>query len=281
MGDSEAALNLGEIRQKIQVEAPARRRELLEGFASQPGEEVDRLLISFMEDPSAEVRRTVVGIMRRRGLEDRDFYSRAAEDTSALVKRTAMAALKSLEKLHQRQKTLSLQLFRRIGVANADRLREESYFVRLLQSKEKETRADALRRLGDVPTPWATQLLLRGLRDESWTNRTVAVQLLGRRDDVCQETLYERLHDPLWYLRSTAVEVLGLRQETGAVEKMVHLTRDSNVEVRCALADSLGCIGGEAAARLLELLLADKNFTVRTKAEKAIKSIRRLTQEKA
>lgn len=278
MGDSEAVLNLEEVRRKIQEEKPGKRRELLEGFATQPGEEVDRLLMSFLEDGSAEVRRSVVAIMRRRGFEDREFYARAAEDASALVKRTALAALKSLDRLQQRRQTLSYQLFRRVGGPAGERVRDESYYVRVLASKDKQTRLEGIQKLAEVDTPWSSQILLRSLRDESWTNRTTGVAALARRRELDLDAVYERLHDQLWYLRSTAIEILGLRKERSAVERMAHLSRDTNVEVRCALADALGRIGGESALRLLEVLLGDSNYTVRTKAENAVKAIRRTAQ---
>ncbi len=279
MGDNEVAINLEEAVRKIHEEKPQKRRDLLEEFASQPGDDVDRIIMSFMEDSSADVRRAVVGIMRRRGFEDREFYSHAAEDSSAMVKRTALAALKSLDRVRERQRTLSDHIFRRVGISG-DRSREEGYFSRMIQSQDKNVRIDAIKRLMDVQAPWVPDLLLQALRDESWTNRTAAVDALAERQDLDIELLNERLHERLWYLRSTAVEILGRRKDPSAVGKMAHLVKDQNVEVRGALAESLGEIGGPECACLLEFLVADPNYSVRVTAEKALKSIRRHEQEK-
>jgi len=279
MADSDVTLDLAEARRKIQQEKPARRRELLEGMVSQGGEEVDRLIMSFMDDASADVRRTVVGLMRRRGFENREFYSRASEDPSAIVKRTALAAIGSLDRLRERQRSLSDHLFRRVQSAT-DRSREEGYFSRALQNPDKNIRMEAIRRLGEIDAPWVLDTLLEGLRDESWTNRTAIVKILGLRAELPPEPLLERLRDRLWYIRSTAVEILGFRREAAAVSKMAHLVKDTNVEVRTALADALGRIGGPEAARLLELLTSDPNYSVRVTAEKAVKALRRHGQER-
>lgn len=281
MGESEGILNLEEARLKIQSEKPVRRRELLESFASQPGEDIDRLLMSFMEDASADVRRAVVGIMRRRGFEDPEFYSRATQDESELVRRTASAALKSLDRLRARQRSLTDHLFRRVGSSGQEKARDESYFVRLLQSKDKETRLEAIRKMSDVDTPWVGALLLRSLRDESWTNRTCAVRALVKRTEITSDMICEKLREQLWYLRSTAVEILGYRQDPSAIPRLAPLVKDANVEVRGAVAEALGRIGGDEAARVLEHLIADANYAVRTKAEKALREIRKKLHEKA
>ncbi|MEW6365559.1 MAG: HEAT repeat domain-containing protein [Acidobacteriota bacterium] len=281
MGEGEAALDVEDVRRKIQLERPLKRRELLESFSSQAGEEIDRLIMSFIDDPSPDVRRAVVAMMRRRGFENKDFYERAAQDHSDAVKRSAEAALKSLDKLRERQQSLSWQVFRRVPTGGAERTKDEGHFSRSLQARDKQTRLEAIQRLGAVETPWANELLLRALTDESWTNRMAAVQILSRRKDLDVEVLHQLLHDQLWFLRASAVEILGRRGDQASTEKMTGLVKDSNVDVRLALAEALGRIGGAAAAKLLEFLLQDPNYTVRVTAQNAMSNIRKRHQEKA
>ena len=135
--------------------------------------------------------------------------------------------------------------------------------IQNLYAPEKETRADATRKLINVGAP-AVEGLLACLSDDLWFVRYRAAEALGAIGDPRScGPLTAALADPKDHVRYMAAKSLGKMGVSGAKEQLVSLLDDENEYVRRITAQSLGLIGdGNDIALLLKARANESDLRV-------------------
>ncbi|MBZ4420028.1 HEAT repeat domain-containing protein [Myxococcus sp. RHSTA-1-4] len=172
---------------------------------------------------------------------------------------------------------------------------------------EEEARYRALQEL-DPRTAGALEVLVAGLHDESWRVRHVAAEALKRLPssrDVAERlicVLGERgetgarnaaaealaglggaalgplvrlLSHPDPDQRKFAADILGQLGQRAAEPALVLALEDTDLNVRVAVSEALGRVGGDRSARALEELLADPEPLLRLSALEGLALLRR------
>jgi HEAT repeat protein len=127
-----------------------------------------------------------------------------------------------------------------------------------LTSAEPKVRFDAVRALGDLADPRATDLLAKALEDEDPSVRSEAAYVLGERgDEGVGEPLIAAIEDP--DVQAAAAGALGKIGEYRAVRPLIGCLDDEQVLVQIAAARALGEIGDDRATIPLLKFARDHN----------------------
>ncbi|MCX7973967.1 MAG: HEAT repeat domain-containing protein [Candidatus Aminicenantes bacterium] len=148
--------------------------------------------------------------------------------------------------------------------------------AKIKATQNKELRTKMLMAIAKIREPWVLPILLEALADPSEGVREKIINQLINRDDLAYEDLSLRLKNQPWFVKVAVLKILGLKKERRAIEKLVKILDDPNIEVRRHLAICLGQIGAKEGVPLLVKLLRDSSRYVRLAAEEAMRQISRL-----
>ncbi len=138
---------------------------------------------------------------------------------------------------------------RRHPLATAYRL------FRLRRARSASDRAAAVRDLGVLASPLATDALVRALDDPNPdVRRQAAISIGESRDPAATAALLSELDDPEVDTRPEVIRALGRVGSAEAVPHLIRLLRDPDWQVRISSMAALGRIGGtEATQALIEM----------------------------
>lgn len=257
-------------------------------------------LIAALSDPMASVRRLALEALARLGA-DGDTASACLallHDQDAAVRRAAVAALAAIapdaaERLAG--VTADTDPTVRRALASAVSALDDHTAAVLLCDVEPEVRAETLAQLEQAPRPSLLPLVRATVDDPAWRVRRAAVRAIrAARDEVAAALLVPRLIDESSLvraesrrtlaelfdrrlpdvvaaelaggaapLRRTLVYLLGECCAGDALEAIAERARDSDPEVRIAVARTLATVPGEQARHVVDGLLADDDPAVR------------------
>lgn len=156
------------------------------------------------------------------------------------------------------------------SMSKQDRRLYRSVLRKIRAAKNRQKRLELIETMISIKDSWTSDVLLESLDDTNEEIRKLIIQELGKRDHLDLELVAEKLSHPLWYVKSSTLKILGLKGDKGVLIHIEALLTEPNVEVRRALASSLGNIGGKKSLSLLLKLSKDRNQFVRASAEEAI-----------
>ncbi len=136
-------------------------------------------------------------------------------------------------------------------------------------------RRRALEGLGGSSHPGVTRILENAQYDEDLLMRSSALYAMGRTADVRWIAyLLPHLESETPELRMEAARALGELEAKAAVDPMIRMLDDEpDTEVRFAILEALGQIGGEKAKRALELAADSENEAEAAVAEMALEQL--------
>lgn len=144
------------------------------------------------------------------------------------------------------------------------------FLGKLGETRGPDKRLSILKACARLERPWIEELFWRSLADPCEYVRDFLIRELIAFKEVKREHAVEMLTRPPWYARCAILKVAAGRKMADLVPYLASLVNDPNIELKRAVADTLGAIGGESALRLLISLRKDTNPLVRMAAEKAI-----------
>ena len=116
-------------------------------------------------------------------------------------------------------------------------------------ARNVETRDPILRALGRIGDGWSARRLMLLFADQEQAVRLAIIDALGAiAAPVSEPFLAQLLSDPQPEVRSRAVVAIGQYPSDGAVNRLVHATRDADALVRLAALESLSAFAGRPAA---------------------------------
>lgn len=222
---------------------------------------IGALLLSYLSDENALVRRTVARVLGEfsrpeaedpliglLGDENGHVRSMAAEALGRLKSRKAVGAL--LELLKDEYKSVqesAIQALAAIG--------DESALDRLVKDytlQDAPLRRNIAMLLGKFATPGAADALVFALKDEEAEVRKAVVHALGNLpEERSLRPLMLAVTDDEPEVRMLAAEALGRLSAPGVSDALISLLEDQDLWVKAAAARGLGRIGGAQAGRLL------------------------------
>ena len=263
---SEAALTLGKLKDnralKTLIEA-TKYKEIRASVAEALGEfkNVNALetLLNLLNDKSAIVRKkTVEAIVKIRDIRALEYLINCLTDNDLDVRNTAEDALLSFKDKN------AITIF-------IKKLNEPNHYIR-------EVLVRALANIGDRSL---TELLVDLLKDERF--HSLVINTLDkinpnwaknyRIKERFKEYLSMLSHDKLC-VRLAAIETLGKIGDARAVEPLIELTNEKNVNIRQAVIRALGNIGDIRAIETIIKSLNDESEDVRFEAVKALGRIK-------
>ncbi len=136
-------------------------------------------------------------------------------------------------------------------------------------------RRRALEGLGSSSHPGVTRILENAQYDEDVLMRSSALYAMGRTADVRWIAhLLPHLESETPELRMEAARALGELEAKSAVDPMIRmLDEEPDMEVRFAILEALGQIGGEKAKKALELAVDSENEAEAAVAEMALEQL--------
>jgi hypothetical protein len=158
-----------------------------------------------------------------------------------------------------------------LGRMNGSPVLRQEQVIEALKSADWQTRAAAIKALGELKERSSLDLLLKGAGDEHGNVRVAAVRALatlGHQESI--PPLIAALRDPEWYVRAAAAQALGKMQGHIPVADLVHAVNDEDESVRAAAVWALGRAGIESPAEPLLAALNDPTWLVREAAELAL-----------
>ncbi|OGF67773.1 MAG: hypothetical protein A2Y62_13930 [Candidatus Fischerbacteria bacterium RBG_13_37_8] len=252
------------------------RKLALKLLSNYPKAEYLKKINSLLIDSDKTVRVEILNLLHKIGTESLPLLHRMLKDEDELVRRRAALYIKSLdpgEKLEEGTETYAeeespdFDAPRIFGTIMPDSepkegaLPYEEKLLNVMQTLEEksENRLD---------------YLLSVLEDKSWTIREYAIKKISELKDIDLSIIYKLLQHPIWYVKAAAVRILGFRKDENAIEHLLHLVKDSNAEVRRAIAEALGKIKKSDAIIPLQYLQQDQSIMVRKEAEKALQAFK-------
>ena len=155
-----------------------------------------------------------------------------------------------------------------------------------LNSRDAETRRDALHRLRLAESENAARIAAKGLNDKSEIVRSTApFSVLAMPSDEAAARLLPHLKDKSEYVRRETAYALGKTGSLGATRALLEiLEKDKKYSVKCSAAVALGEIGDVAAVGALTKILQrqpkeDEDF-LRRAAARSIGQIAEITLRK-
>lgn len=148
-----------------------------------------------------------------------------------------------------------------------------------LYHKEPKVRWIAAKALGEIGGPQVIGPLVQAAKDKSdWVRLTVAgilVKLFKPDELRISDALIELLHDDDSYVRDTVMQTfaIGAIKDTRAVDTLIGLLKDKNVNMRKDAATALGKTRDYRAVEPLITLLRDPDWVVQQHAILALKEI--------
>lgn len=158
-------------------------------------------------------------------------------------------------------------------VSKQERRLYRSALRKIRTAKDRKKRQVLVTDMISTKDSWTSDVLLDSLDDKNEEIRKSITHELGKRDDFDLERVTEKLSHPLWYVKCAALKILGLRKDKSVLIHIEALITEPNVEVRRAVANALGNIGGKKCLSLLLKLTKDRNQFVRASAEEAIQKV--------
>jgi hypothetical protein len=158
-----------------------------------------------------------------------------------------------------------------LGRMNGSPVLRQEQVIEALKAADWQTRAAAIKALGELKERSSLDLLLKGAGDEHGNVRVAAVRALatlGHQESI--PPLIAALRDPEWYVRAAAAQALGKMQGHLSVADLVHAVNDEDESVRAAAVWALGRAGIESPAEPLLAALNDPAWLVREAAELAL-----------
>ena len=158
-----------------------------------------------------------------------------------------------------------------LGRMNGSPVLRQEQVIEALKAADWQTRAAAIKALGELKERSSLDLLLKGAGDEHGNVRVAAVRALatlGHQESI--PPLIAALRDPEWYVRAAAAQALGKMQGHIPVADLVHAVNDEDESVRAAVVWALGRAGIESPAEPMLAALNDPTWLVREAAELAL-----------
>jgi len=233
------------------------------------------------------------------------------ENKSGALKRSAAIQLARLDdsealaylkgQLSDPQQLVSIPAVVLVGQTDADGTFLGPILVERLKSDDLALRNEAYGALGELKSPWATEILVAGLKNESGEERQQVIRSLGRAGDPAQASKIDRYANTqgLVFVTIEAIGALGNPESVEAVKPMLsnesaeartyasvalwklgeksdaiavvnELIQDPNPTVRRMLAQQLGSVDDEEARSRLAALAEDGSKEVRIETMRAI-----------
>jgi len=141
-----------------------------------------------------------------------------------------------------------------------------------------ELQASAIRLLGEIANPIATELLIRVVTDHFFTNECPALKWNGivalgnfKNDSRVVEALLYRLNEDTLYLREAVIQSLGKLGDREALPYLIAALNDRRFAVRFSAVKALGAIEDPRAIPFLERVAAgDGDPLIREEASKTL-----------
>jgi HEAT repeat protein len=212
-------------------------------------------VLSAMQDADPETRIFALTALARIGYpEVEGVVSNAVNDASPEVRRTA----------------INLQ-------ARSESCCDTSLLVKALRDDDESVRDAALRALGRSKEPEAVSRLLLLLLDDREDTRLESIVALSQKTDdrrVVASFLRLLAEDPSIQVRSYAASRLANCKQPEVTNALLQaLSAETSIDVRTALAASLGRLGSESAVPALVGLLVEPNPELKEQAIEALGSI--------
>ena len=249
------------------------RKQVLKMLSNFPKVEYLSRIQNLLIDSDESVRLEVVNLLHKIGKESLPLLHRALKDDSPLIQQKARNYLKELEGYTEPVEEIISE-----GLEPVDNFVEAPRFVHLEKSaptprepalsyKEKLKKIE---QTVEDTTADSIKPLLKALEDKSWTVREFAIKKISEMNEIDSVEIKKLLVHPIWYVKAAAIRILGLRKEESALDLIIPIMKDSNVEVRRAVAEALGQLRKSDVIIPLQFLLQDKNVMVRKEAEKSL-----------
>lgn len=249
------------IRQRLsqQQDWRERRRALLE-LSEWTAEQAWPLVQEALGDPVDEVRHAAVLVAGR-------LEIRAAREE--LLKPRILgsphpdlrwAAVHALGRLHDARDIIPLTRL----------LSDEDWLVR---NEARKVLSAAVEKLGERQEEAAVDTLIHLLFLENMTLRPLVIRNLCRQGSRALPVLRDSLKEPSPAMLAGVVHVLGLLFDRHSVSRMIELAFHADRRVRCAVAEALGHLGGEDAARCLVRMLSIRQEEVRKAVVGSLKTL--------
>jgi HEAT repeat protein len=150
-----------------------------------------------------------------------------------------------------------------------------------------ELQASAIRLLGEIANPVATDLLIRVVTDHFFTNDCPALKWNGivalgnfRNDSRVVDALLYRLNEDTLYLREAVIQSLGKIGDREALPYLIGALSDRRFAVRFSAVKALGAIRDPRAIPfLVEVMDADAESLIREEAAKIVEGLRKIRPE--
>jgi HEAT repeat protein len=204
----------------------ARASLVLEVMRISPCADQRAFVLAALADRRADVRRAAVGVLAaNEHAEIIEMLEPLLDDPSVAVRAEVVQALG--RRRSRRALRLLLDQF----------------------ARDVETRDPILRALGRIGDGWSARRLMLLFADQEQAIRLAIIDALGAIAAPASEPfLAQLLSDPQPEVRSRAVVAIGQYPSDGAVNRLVHATRDADARVRLAALESLSAFAGRPAA---------------------------------
>src|SRR6266852_2517089 len=158
-----------------------------------------------------------------------------------------------------------------LGRTNGSPVLRQEQVIEALRATDWQTRAAAIKAIGELKERSSLDLLLKGAGDEHGNVRVAAMRALamqGHQESI--PPLVAALRDPEWFVRAAAAQALGKMQGHIPVAELAHAINDEDESVRAAAVWALGRAGIDSPAEPLLAALNDPAWLVREAAELAL-----------
>ena len=146
--------------------------------------------------------------------------------------------------------------------------------IRALDNDYWRVRREAVKILGRIGDPRATDPLIRALNDpHPYVKKRAEVAVFRMGEQMIKPLLNVLKNDKRWAARKRAMHLLGRFKEKKAVDLLLDSLQDKNSFIRREASEVLGKIGSKKAVDPLIHLLKDGQIEVRTAAAKALGDI--------
>lgn len=214
------------------------------------------ILINLAKDESASVRALAIKLLSKFNYREENLFKKALSDPNPVVRRSALKAIKDIEDYEKKLKNRKDQINERLSSSSTN----EKYNI--------------LKEIESIEEDWVSDIYIEHLADPSLTIRNFIIDIIVKKKNIPIHVYLEKLNHPLWYVRSSVLKILGMKKISLQKEIMLKLLNDSNVEVRRALAETLGKVGGDDSFDVLNQMLNDPNPWVRTQVRKSISELK-------
>lgn len=261
----------------LQDSAKTVRQKALKLIQTWPDPELIPHILPFLESDDIGLRLLAVDWLYMLGKEGLPYLESLADDPMFSVREKARHYIRDLHRQTQKPPVLP-ELSEASSSPQASTgapRREWKRVLEDLRNEPEEVWSDALKKVLEYGGEEAVCYLVMALDDPRWSWREAIIHALQAMDDCPTSFFHPLLEHPLWYMRAAAIEILGHHKDPALLDAALVLCRDSNVEVRRALAEVLAHYGREEEALLaLEKLVHDEHFLIRRIARKQLEKLR-------